>query len=99
MSFTVLDLVGACEQVNGRLQRRMLELRPGLFVGNLPVKIRDEIWMMILEDRAILSGIMIYPSRQEGGYALRSMGARRREPVEHDGVWLMRYRRHFTHPE
>ncbi|MCP4700888.1 MAG: type I-E CRISPR-associated endoribonuclease Cas2 [Gammaproteobacteria bacterium] len=96
MSFTVIDLVQAPERLKGALQRRMLEVREGLFIGNLTTRVRDEIWVEIRNKMHFGSAIMLFPNNSETGFAIRTHGKNRREPVDNCGIWLVKYKKHFS---
>ncbi len=95
MSFTVIEIDGSSEFIRGTLQRRLLEIRPGLFVGSVPARVRDDIWTFILDDlRRASSALMIYPNaKNESGFSIRTHGDNRRIPVDFGGVWLVQYKK------
>lgn len=96
MSFVVIELRSPTDRATGLLQRRMLEVRAGLFVGTLPARIRDQVWGFLIDELAAnASAIMIYPSPStESGFLIRTFGADRREPTDLDGASLIAYRKH-----
>lgn len=97
MSFTVIELSNASVYVHGILQRKLLEVRVGLFVGNIPTRVRDDLWAFIVSERSKnMNAIMLAPSpKSEGGFLVRTHGTNRREPVDCDGLWLVKYQKHF----
>ena len=44
---TVIVMDGAPESVRGELKRWFLELKPGVFVGRVNVRIRELLWKRI----------------------------------------------------
>lgn len=49
---TVIAMDTAPEGVRGELTRWFLELKPGVFVGKVNVRIRDLLWESDLQDRS-----------------------------------------------
>ena len=86
----VFNLDGAPQRLRGILSRWCLEVRAGLFVGRLDTRMRDLLWEKIT-DLATLNtkAVMIWRDPSEQGYAFRTLGSDRREPVLVDGVWLV----------
>lgn len=99
MSFTVIDVTSPADRLRGTLQRRLLEVRAGLFVGVLPQRVRDQIWKLILEGYVCQQAIMLYPGNNEAGFLLRTYGEGRRVPVENYGILLVNYKKHFKPAE
>lgn len=95
MSFTVIEIDQNMAHIRGILQRRLLEVRPGLFVGSVPARIRDELWGLICEDLCkSASAIMILPTtKTESGFSVRTHGSNRRVPIELDGIVLVKYKK------
>ncbi|GAB3308508.1 hypothetical protein GCM10027298_30710 [Epidermidibacterium keratini] len=67
----------------------MLEVSPGVFVGALPARVRDLMWTRVLELCKDGRAIMIYATRGEQRLAFK-VHKHDWEPVDIDGVWLMR---------
>lgn len=87
---TVIELDRAPQRLRGAISRYCLEIRAGLFVGRIDARMRDLLW----EKVAQLAGkgtnaVMVWRERNEQGYAFRTMGKNRREPVLYDGIWLV----------
>jgi CRISPR-associated protein Cas2 len=74
------------------MSRLTIELRPGVFVGNIGRRVREKLWKKIVEDWKA-SSLMIYTTNNEQGYAALSNGDTTREIVEVEGMVLTQ----FTH--
>ena len=89
MVVIILESVPA--SVRGELTRWMLELRAGIFVGNVSAMVRDKLWEMV---RAKLGtkggGLLLHPSATEQGYAIRSWGRTSKAIQDFDGLFLVR---------
>lgn len=87
---TVIELDRAPQRLRGAISRYCLEIRAGLFVGRIDARMRDLLWEKVTQ----LAGkgtnaVMVWRERNEQGYAFRTMGKNRREPVLYDGIWLV----------
>jgi CRISPR-associated protein Cas2 len=89
----VLVLRNAKPGFRGQLSRWLVETAPGVFVGNVPARIRDKVWEKAEELQKNDAALMIYSARTEQGFAVRYAGDASREPVDYDGVTLIRQRR------
>jgi CRISPR-associated protein Cas2 len=70
----------------------MIEPHAGVFVGNLPARVRDRLWERVLREVWEGSAVMLYSSRTEQGFSIRSRGDRRRNPLEFEGITLIQQR-------
>jgi len=76
--------------LRGLMSRWMIEPRTGVFVGRLSATVREKLW-----DKAtrLLRGgraVMIYSSPTEQGFAIRSYGEGDRQPVDMEGLVLIK---------
>jgi len=88
----VLTTTSVPDNLRGALSRWLIEVTPGVFVGGVSARVRDELWdaaSAVVGDGA---AVLVYPTDTEQGYALRTAGARRRRPVDFDGLTLVRMR-------
>jgi len=86
----VINLESAPQRLRGMLSRYCLEVRAGLFVGRLDGRMREQVWEKIETLAAIdTRAVMIWREPTEQGYAFRTHGRDRREPVQVDGIWLV----------
>lgn len=80
--------------VRGALQRMLLEVRPGTFVGKIPAKAAKVLWASVCENSE--SAIAIFASRNEAGFVVASHGKNRREIVDNFGIPLVAYHKKKT---
>lgn len=92
---TVIDVTRPTNMVRGYLQRYLLEIRAGLFVGDLPKRVQHSLWEVVLQQMVFGNAIMITEARNEAGYEVFTHGKNRREPVENFGIYLIEYQRNF----
>lgn len=86
----VLVLERVPVSLKGELTQWFLEVKSGVFVGDVSARVRDKLWEKVCASRKDGSAIMIYGTNTEQGYALRTEGDTSREVVDFDGLFLIR---------
>lgn len=78
-------------RLRGRLAIWLLEVRAGVYVGNVSRRVREMIWSQL--EVAIEDGnaVMVWSTNTETGYDFTTLGKNRRIPVEMDGVKLVSF--------
>ena len=78
-------------RLRGRLAIWLLEVRAGVYVGNVSRRVREMIWEHI--DKGIGDGnaVMAWSTNTESGFDFMTLGANRRIPVEMDGIKLVSF--------
>ncbi len=74
------------------MSRLTIELKAGVFAGNLNRRIRDKLWDRIVH-KWNANALLIYTTNTEQGYAARSHGDTSRELVEIEGMVLTQFTR------
>lgn len=87
---TVVVLTAVPAGLRGHLTRWLLEIAPGVFVGTITARVREHLWQRVIrylgeDGRAV----MVYPAQNEQGLAFEVAGGSW-EPVDHDGLMLIR---------
>ena len=78
-------------RLRGRLAVWLLEVRAGVYVGDVSKRVREMIWEQIevlVEDGNVA---MAWASRHESGFEFQTVGVNRRIPIDHDGLRLVRF--------
>lgn len=78
-------------RLRGRLAIWLLEVRAGVYVGDVSRRIREMIWEqvnMLADDGNV---VMAWATNTESGFDFITYGANRRMPVEMDGLRLVKY--------
>lgn len=78
-------------RLRGRLAVWLIEIRAGVYVGDLSAKVRDMIWSQIeagIEDGNV---VMVWSTNTESGFDFMTLGKNRRLPVELDGLKLVSF--------
>ena len=76
--------------LRGELNRWFLELKPGVFVGNVNARIRELLWERICNGKMADGAVMVYPAANEQGFGMCFFGQPHREVVDLEGVQLIR---------
>jgi CRISPR-associated protein Cas2 len=89
----MIDLENAPERLRGTLARWGIEVRAGLYVGSAGGKVRDSLWELVKSlATSETNAVMVYDASGPQGFEVRTLGLNRREIVDVDGLWLVRYR-------
>ncbi len=86
----VMVLENVPSSLRGELTRWLLELRAGVFVGDVSAMVRDRLWEKVCEGAKGGGAILVHNADNEQGFALRFAGANDRKLVEYEGLWLVR---------
>ena len=91
MGFLVVVTENVPPRVRGRMAIWLLEVRAGVYIGDVSRRTREMIWEQLnvgLEDGNV---VMAWASNHESGYEFQTLGANRRIPVEFDGLNLVAF--------
>ncbi|MGW0143823.1 type I-E CRISPR-associated endoribonuclease Cas2e [Streptomyces calvus] len=89
-SMVVIATTAVPDHLRGALSRWTSEVVPGIFVGSVSARVRDELWNAVTEVVGNGAAVLVHPAATEQGYAIRTAGTRRRIPVDFDGLTLIR---------
>jgi CRISPR-associated protein Cas2 len=89
-SMTVLSTTAVPEHLRGALSRWLIEVMPGMYVGTVSARVRDELWKAVLGTIGDGAAVLVHPDNTEQGFSLRTAGGRRRQPIDFDGLTLIR---------
>ena len=85
----VLILSAAPASLRGAMTRWLLEVSPGVFVGHLSARVRDQVWEIVRAYIGSGRALLIWSTRSEQRFAIASLG-HDREPVDVEGCLVMR---------
>ncbi len=79
-------------RLRGRLAVWLLEVRAGVYVGNVSARIREMIWQQINEFAEDGNVVMAWGTNTESGFDFQTYGENRREPIDFDGLRLVLFK-------
>ncbi|TPQ24386.1 type I-E CRISPR-associated endoribonuclease Cas2e [Methylomonas koyamae] len=78
-------------RLRGRLAVWLIEIRAGVYVGDLSAKVREMIWAQIEQGVEEGNAVMVWSTNTESGFDFLTLGKNRRLPVELDGLKLVSF--------
>ncbi len=78
-------------RLRGRLAVWLLEVRAGVYVGDVSRRVREMIWYQITELADEGNVVMAWSTNTESGFDFITYGENRRMPVEFDGLRLVKF--------
>jgi CRISPR-associated protein Cas2 len=88
----VIVVENAPPRLRGRLSLWLAEVRAGVYVGVYGRRVRERIWdevkIMIEGGNAVIAWV----APTDSGFKFECVGANRREPVDFDGLTLVRFK-------
>jgi CRISPR-associated protein Cas2 len=85
---TVLVLTACPEGLRGHLTRWLMEISAGVFVGHVSARVRDLLWVRVVELAKDGRAIMVYNQQNEQRLAFKVHG-HHWQPIDFDGLLLM----------
>ena len=78
-------------RLRGRLAVWLLEVRAGVYVGNVSRRVREMIWEQIEKGVEEGNAVMAWSTNTESGFDFLTLGKNRRIPKEMDGIKLVAF--------
>ncbi len=75
--------------LRGEITRWMLELKPGVFVGNISALVREKLWEMVCQKLKGGAAMLLHSAATEQGYKIRTFGDTTRKVKDFDGLQLI----------
>lgn len=91
MSMLVVVTENVPPRLRGRLAIWLLEVRAGVYVGNVSRRVREMIWEQSEQLREQGNIVMAWSTNTESGFDFQTAGENRRMPVEFDGLRLVSF--------
>lgn len=90
---TVIVTENVPPRLRGRLNVWMLELRAGVFVGDLTKRHRDHVWQTVCDQvtRHHGNAVIAWASNNEQKFEFDTIGLNRRVPLRLDGATLVKF--------
>ncbi len=91
MSMVMVVTENVPPRLRGRLAIWLLEVRSGVYVGDITRRVREMIWQQIIELAEEGNAVMAWATNTESGFDFQTFGENRRMPVEYDGLRLVSF--------
>lgn len=91
MSMLVVVTENVPPRLRGRLAVWLLEIRAGVYVGDVSKKIREMIWQQINVLAEEGNVVLAWATNTESGFDFQTYGENRRIPIEMEGLRLVSF--------
>lgn len=91
MSMVVVVTENVPPRLRGRLAVWLLEVRAGVYVGDISARIREMVWEQIVTLAEQGNVVMVWATNTESGFEFQTWGENRRTPVDLDGLRLVSF--------
>ena len=91
MSFIAVVTENVPPRLRGRLAIWLLEVRAGVYIGDVSRRTREMIWQQLQEGCEDGTAVMAWAAPTESGFEFQTLGANRRIPVDYDGLRLVSF--------
>jgi CRISPR-associated protein Cas2 len=91
MSMLVVVSENVTPRLRGRLAVWLLEIRAGVYVGDISTKTREMIWQQVSVLAEEGNVVMAWATNTESGFEFQTYGVNRRIPVDLDGLRLVSF--------
>lgn len=91
MSILVVVTEAVPARLRGRMAIWLLEIRAGVYVGDVSRRVREMIWQQVEGMAEEGSVVMTWGTNTESGFDFIAYGKNRRVPVDYDGLRLVSF--------
>lgn len=91
MSMVTVVTEAVPPRLRGRLAVWLLEIRAGVYVGDVSRRVREMIWFQVNELAEDGNVVMAWATNTESGFDFITYGKNRRMPINVDGLRLVRF--------
>ncbi|OWT60148.1 type I-E CRISPR-associated endoribonuclease Cas2e [Candidimonas nitroreducens] len=91
MSFLTVVTENVPPRLRGRIAIWLLEVRAGVYIGDVSKRTREMVWEQLAEGHENGSVVMAWASNNESGYEFQTLGPSRRMPIDFDGLRLVAF--------
>jgi CRISPR-associated protein Cas2 len=78
-------------RLRGRLAVFLLEIRAGVYIGDVSKRVRDMLWEQVLSFIENGNAVMAWSTNTESGFDFCTNGPNRRLPIDMDGMKLVAF--------
>src|SRR5689334_4503940 len=87
----VIVVENAPDRLRGRLACWLLQVRAGVYVGDVSRKVREMLWGQVEGGIGEGNAVAAWSAANESGFELATVGPSRRVPVDFDGLTLVAF--------
>ncbi|WP_242393184.1 type I-E CRISPR-associated endoribonuclease Cas2e [Anaeromyxobacter oryzisoli] len=87
----VIVVENAPDRLRGRLACWLLQVRAGVYVGDVSKRVREMLWAQVEGGIEGGNAIAAWSAPNESGFELATFGPNRRVPVDLDGLTLVSF--------
>lgn len=91
MSMLVVVTENVPPRLRGRLAIWLLEIRAGVYVGDVSRRIREMIWEQVSRLAETGNVAMAWATNTESGFDFQTFGENRRVPIDYEGLRLVSF--------
>ncbi|MBV1952621.1 MAG: type I-E CRISPR-associated endoribonuclease Cas2 [Cycloclasticus sp.] len=91
MAMTVVVTEAIPPRLRGRLAIWLLQIRAGVYVGDLSQRVREMIWQQCQQQQEDGNIVMAWATNTESGFDFQTLGENRRIPVDLDGLRMVSF--------
>ncbi len=91
MSMCMVVTEAVPPRLRGRLAVWLLEVRAGVYVGDVSRRIREMIWFQVMELAESGNVVMAWATSTESGFDFITYGTNKRMPIDVDGLRLVKF--------
>jgi len=91
VAFLVVVTENVPPRLRGRLAIWLLEVRAGVYIGDVSRRTREMIWQQLDAGHSEGNVVMAWASSSESGYDFQTLGPNRRQPIDFDGLRLVAF--------
>nr|WP_318383804.1 type I-E CRISPR-associated endoribonuclease Cas2e [uncultured Enterobacter sp.] len=91
MSMLMVVTENVPPRLRGRLAVWLLEVRAGVYIGDVSKRVREMIWEQIAALYENGNVVMAWATNTESGFEFQTLGENRRTPVDLDGLRLVSF--------
>jgi len=92
MSMCMVVTEAVPPRLRGRLAVWLVEIRAGVYVGDVSRRIREMIWFQVNKLAEEGNVVMAWGTNTESGFDFITYGENRRMPIEMDGLRLVKFK-------
>ncbi len=91
MSLCMIVTEAVPPRLRGRLAVWLLEVRAGVYVGDVGQRVREMLWQQVEAMAEQGNVVMAWATNTESGFDFVTYGHNRRQPVDFDGLRLVTF--------